>query len=638
MTITAPPTSGNGRPPADGRPPVVRVGPTGGLGGPWAVIFVLVVFALVAVVVYARNGNPEIRRIDSVAQQYADAWTKGDLANLEYDRLSGPSTDGGDPDKINDNVRAIVHDLDGTGDLTPTHVDVDRSATRRNPGDPNLATTRLNVTWELQRAGLSQTGHVWTYAVDLQERQDTGRWRVVWTPQTVHPVIRQGLVFKVSRQLAPRAQVIGAGDTALPPPSSPNLARAVLGSISDKATREQAELAPLRAEPNDTVGVSGLQNVYDQRLAGGAQLTVTAGVAPGYAGVVASPVPLFVGPPETPTPIQLTLDARTQAQAETALRAASGPATLVVARPSTGDVLAVANTSTTADYGLGLQQPPGSLFGLTSYLAMLRQGYVPTSQVDCRQPFTYPGEGQMFRNAQGASIDKVRLAAAIEGGCTTALARLAPTVTPVQLQAAAWDLGTATPLAGHDADTPGWLAVADQLGTPAYLGRVRSDTNTDLGADGDTDGTRAVSPVHHAQDMVGEGKVLVSPLSVTRATATVATGERRSLKLITNPAPQQPDATKPLETDYARALQDVMAKAVTEQGGSAHALAGLPGSPVYAMAATAGYGTGRTDVRAAWVTGFRGDYAFTVLVPNAPAADGTRIALEVARRFLLTVP
>jgi len=82
----------------------------------------------------------------------------------------------------------------------------------------------------------------------------------------------------------------------------------------------------------------------------------------------------------------------------------------------------------------------------------------------------------------------------------------------------------------------------------------------------------------------------------------------------------------------------VMAKAVTEQGGSAHALAGLPGSPVYAMAATAGYGTGRTDVRAAWVTGFRGDYAFTVLVPNAPAADGTRIALEVARRFLLTVP
>ena len=632
--MTAPPTSpGNGQPP-NGRPAVVGVGPTGGIGGPWAVLFVLVVFGVIAFIVFVNNGNPEIRRIDSVAQQYADAWTKGGLADLEYDKLSAPDTDSGDPDKIDENVREIVHDLDGKGDATPTQVEVDPAATRRDAGDPTLATTRLKVTWELQRAGLSQLGHVWTYYVDLQERQDTGRWRVVWTPQTVHPVMRRGLVFRVARALAPRAPVIGAGDTALPPDSNRNLAHAVLGSIASKASADQADLAPLRAEPADTIGVAGLQNVYDQRLAGGAQLTVSAGVAKGFTGIVPTQETLFVGAPETPTPIQLTLDARTQGWAEAALRGTTGPATLVVARPSTGDVLAVANTSTTTDYGLGLQQPPGSLFGLTSYLAMLRQGYGPTSQVDCRQPYTYPGEGQMFRNAQGATIDKVRLAAAIEGGCTTALARLAPTITPAQLQTAAWDLGIATPLTTHDPATPSWLTVADQLGTPAYLGRVNSDSTTDLGTSDDPDGTRAVTPVHHAQNLVGEGKVLVSPLSVTRATATVATGERRSLRLITNPAP---DARKPLESEAARALQDVMAKAVTEAGGSAHALAGLPGSPVYAMAATAGYGTGRADVRAAWVTGFRGDYAFTVLIPNAPAADGTRIALEVARRFVLNV-
>jgi cell division protein FtsI/penicillin-binding protein 2 len=258
--------------------------------------------------------------------------------------------------------------------------------------------------------------------------------------------------------------------------------------------------------------------------------------------------------------------------------------------------------------------------------------------VDCRQPFTYPGEGQMFRNAQGPTIDKVRLAAAIEGGCTTALARLAPTITPVQLQTAAWDLGLATPLDARDGDTPGWLAVADQLGTPAFLGRVSSDAATDLGGPDDPDGTRAMTRVHQAQTMVGEGKVLVSALSVTRAAATVASGERRAPKLIANPAPTQQDLPKPIETGDLGQLQEIMAKAVTEPGGSAHALAALPGSPVHAMAASAGYGTGRGDVRAAWVTGYRGDYAFTVLIPNATATDGTRNALEVARRFLLNIP
>jgi len=137
--------------------------------------------------------------------------------------------------------------------------------------------------------------------------------------------------------------------------------------------------------------------------------------------------------------------------------------------------------------------------------------------------------------------------------------------------------------------------------------------------------------------MVGEGDVLVSPLSVTRATATIATGHRTALRLITNPAPAQPDVAKPLEDQDAQLLRDVLAKAVTEPGGSAHALAGLPGSPVSAMAATAGYGSGRAGVRAAWVTGYRGDYAFTVLIPDAPTNDGARNAVEVARRFLLNL-
>lgn len=606
-----------------------RLPPSQGMGGGLVLGFVLVVFAVLASIVYVNNGNPEIRRIDLVAQQYADAWTRGDLADIDYDKLSSPDVDQGDPDKVADNVRWIVHDLDGTGNLRPVRVEVDRSATHRSD-DPTLATTRLFVTWELARAGLSQKGHVWQYAVTLQERLDGGRWRVVWTPQTVHPAIRHGLVLHVARTLAPRAPLIGAGDTSLPPDNKPNLAKAVLGSIVTKANHEQAELHPLRAVESDVVGVAGLQDLYDDRLAGGAQITVTAQPAQGYAGVRSAQNPLFVGAPETPTPIQLTLDARTQGYAETALSGVTAPATLVVTKLSTAELLAVANTSTTVDYGLSSQAPPGSLFGLTTYLALAHKGFTPTSTVDCRQPFTFPGQGQMFRNPPGgATIDQVRLGAAVEGGCTTGLARLYDTITPDELQAAAWDLGSATPLRPSD-HTPGWLAVADQLGTPGYFGRVNSDS--------DNDDLSRVDAVHHAENMVGEGRVLASPLSVTRATMTVATGQRRAIKLITNPAPQQTDDVKALNPDDARELQEIMAKAVTEGGGSAHALASLAGSPVSAMAATAGYGTGRSDTRAAWVTGYRGDYAFTVFMPQAKTSQGTSQALQVASRFLTYIP
>lgn len=631
MTIVASPSSRAG-----GASPPGTSG-SGGMGGPWAIVFVIVVFGIIAAIVFVNNGNPEIRRIDLIAQQYADAWANGGLNDLEYDKLSGPGVKDGDAEQVDNNVRHIVHDLDGKGKLRPKHVTVQRDATHFTDDARTLAQTQLKVTWELQLAGLSQRGHVWTYVVNLVERLYDGRWRVVWNPQTVHPDIRPGMAFRVTRTLAARAPLIGAGDTALPPDSNRNLAHAVLGSIATKATEQQADLGYLRAEPGDTVGVAGLQDIYDQRLAGGARITVTAGVLQGSRGITPPATPLFVGAPETPTPIQLTLDARTQGWAESALRGVNAPATVVVAKPSTGEVLAVANNSSSTDLGLSSQQPPGPIFGLTSYLAMLRKDYSSTSPVDCREPFTFPGEGQMFRNSEGPTIAQVRLAAAIEGGCTTALARLSTTVSPVELQEAAWDLGITTPLSTQ-AQTPGWLAVADQLGTPAYLGRVTSDSATDLGTDDDKDGTRAVSAVRNAQNMVGEGKVLVSPLSVTRATVTVATGRRKALRLITNPAPAKADIEKPLEADAVRDLQEVMAKGVTEGGGSAHALAGLPGSPVYAIASTAGYGTGRTDVRAAWVTGYRGDYAFTILIPNVRVTDGTRAALEIARRFVLNIP
>jgi hypothetical protein len=598
-------------------------------------LFVLAVFAVLAVVVYVNNGNPEVRRINLVAQQYADAWHAGQLAGLDYDALSSPDVDGGDPQKVADNVKWITYDLDGAGTLAPVSVTVDKGATRRSAEDPRLATTQLWVTWKLQPAGLSQQGHLWTYPVTLQVRQAGGRWRVVWTPQTVHPAIRHGLVFRVQRTLAPRANLLGAGDTVLPPSGSPNLAHAVLGTVISGANHEQSELADLRAKDGDTIGLAGLQDLYDARLAGGAQLQVTADVVPGYTRIPATQQPLFVGPPTTPRPIKLTLDARTQGWAENALRGITTPATLVVVKPSTGELIAAANTSGDVDYALSAQQPPGSVFGLTSFLALMRAGYTTTNRVDCQEPWTFPQAGQVFRNTQGPVINNVTLGAAVEGGCTTALARLTDPaitdhVTNDQLKQAAYDLGIAAPLQDPPAGTPGWVAVADQLGTPAFHGRVNADAQNDALKDN--------QPVHLAENISGGGTVLVSPLSMTRATATVASGTRRAVKLIVDPAPGHADQEKQLSPAELQALQEIMTRGVSEAGGSAHTLAGLPGTPVSALAGIATYGTGNASKVQSWCTGYRGDYAFTVLVSNVAATGNATTQLQpaftVARNFL----
>jgi len=292
------------------------------------------------------------------------------------------------------------------------------------------------------------------------------------------------------------------------------------------------------------------------------------------------------------------------------------PATLVVVKPSTGELLAVADANSAQDLGLSAQQPPGSLIGLASALTMLRNGYTLNSRLNCSSPWTY--DGQVFRNSQGPGIDKVTLGAAVEGGCTTGIAGEYSHIQAADLRTALFDLGLVTPSPGVTSDAPDVDFVGDQLGTAAFYGVAPTDTD----------------PLHHVENLVGEGKVLVSPLALARATATVATGVRQSVRLVVDPPARAADLTKPLSTTEAASLQDIMLKAVTEPGGSANALSRVGGDLPHAMAGTAGYGTGSTATRTAWCTGYRGDYAFTVLITNAPTGQGASGAVTAAGNFL----
>ncbi|MBR7502704.1 penicillin-binding protein, partial [Mycobacterium tuberculosis] len=99
----------------------------------------------------------------------------------------------------------------------------------------------------------------------------------------------------------------------------------------------------------------------------------------------------------------------------------------------------------------------------------------------------------------------------------------------------------------------------------------------------------ADDPVEHAAAMIGQGKVLATPLAVATMTATVAKGSTVRPLLV---LPDRRDRTGEVPAPDPKGLAEVkemMRATVTD--GTASALADVPGDPVYGKTGTAEYGT-----------------------------------------------
>ncbi|WAP53006.1 hypothetical protein OL239_07835 [Arthrobacter sp. ATA002] len=148
---------------------------------------------------------------------------------------------------------------------------------------------------------------------------------------------------------------------------SPGFAADLLGTVGP-ATDEMAADGLLA--PGDLTGLSGLQREYDSQLRGSDAVTVrvlNADNAP-------SP-PLFEAPAEPGLALETTLDLRIQSQADALLSDTPG-ASLVAVQPSTGNVLAVANSSGGEGTQAALlgEYSLGSSFLPVTELARLRAG------------------------------------------------------------------------------------------------------------------------------------------------------------------------------------------------------------------------------------------------------------------------
>jgi cell division protein FtsI/penicillin-binding protein 2 len=155
----------------------------------------------------------------------------------------------------------------------------------------------------------------------------------------------------------------------------------------------------------------------------------------------------------------------------------------------------------------------------------------------------------------------------------------------------------------------------ETLGIDAFTGSVP-----------DTD-----DPVGHAAAVIGQGKVLASPMSVAGMSAAVAGGTWVAPRLVTDPAPEAAaNQREQLDAGAVGSLREMMRAVVTE--GTAKVMGGTPGGPVSGKTGTAEFGSDTPPKTHAWFTGFQGDVAFAVIVEDG--GFGAESAAPIANDFL----
>lgn len=605
---------------------------------------------------------------EAAAQALASALASGDFSAVTFDEADAASTAA--------TRRAAAYEA-----LQPHQPEVTVDGVTVDPEDEDVAAATLAFSWDL---GVTERWEYTTHARLVRGREgDPDTWLAAWTSTLLAPDLSDAEVLTVDRVAAERGDVLGAGgvtlivdrpvyrigidktlgDQAAQQEGARSLAQALgmdpdafaarveaagpkafveaivvrendpgydvaalSGIPTARAVRDSIPLAPTRAfarqvlgvvgpataelidesdgavAAGDLTGLSGLVRQYDARLRGTPGLVVSA-----TADGTDAHRELFSAEPVPGDPLHTTLDIGLQNEAD-ALLAGVGPASAIVAmRPSTGDVLAVASGPgggglSTATLG---QFAPGSTFKVVSSLALLRSGATADTQVPCTPTITV--DGREFSNFPGypsSALGTVPLRTAFANSCNTAFISQRDAASAQALVDAAGSLG--------------WGATGD-LGFAAFLGSVPSDS----------------SGTDHAASMIGQGRVLASPLGMATVAASVAAGHTVVPRVVTDEdlgvAPTSTAA--PLTEAEATTLHELMRGVVTD--GGATFLLDVPGGEVAAKTGTAEFEADGQVLKHVWMLAIQGDLAVAVFV--AEGDYGSTTAGPILEAYLRAV-
>ncbi|WP_163511318.1 penicillin-binding transpeptidase domain-containing protein [Fodinicola acaciae] len=341
------------------------------------------------------------------------------------------------------------------------------------------------------------------------------------------------------------------------------------------------------------IGISGLQRALNDKLTGTPSTVVSRVDAAGNATKLAT----FNG--KSGTPVKLTLDPKVQQAAQSALSSVSLPATIVAVRPSTGEILAVAQTSALAyDIGVNGSYPAGSTFKMITAAALLETGkFTEDTVVPC--PGSTVIGGKKFINENSFDLGNVPLRTAFAQSCNTTFGGQAAKLPAADFMKAVSQFGVGA----------GWT-----LPGPAFSGSLPAPA----------------SQTEQAADAIGQGKVEVSPLTMALVAGAIQRGSLPTPSLVAGQPATAKKPPPPIPSAVIGPLRDLTRAVVTSGTGKAD-LSGFAG--VGGKTGTAEYGTDTPPRTHSWFAGYSGDLSFAVFAYDG-ATDAQAKGTTIAARFL----
>ncbi len=486
-------------------------------------------------------------------------------------------------------------------------------------------------TWHLPK------GRTWTYDGQLNMARDEGQWGVRWSATGVHPRLGENQTLALRADEPRRASVNErSGTDILVPGYRYNIAldaqaagselmgtaRVLVGALhrfddtlNPQRLAEQASsttgvlsLITLRQGDHDTVSgaIGALPGVVitpqpeivptDDDFAPALVNQVKNAVAdeldgaPGWRVVTVNQngvdVDVVNEVPGQPAPsVTISLDRAVQDAAQHAVDTTGKQAMIVVLKPSTGEILAVAQNASANQEGpiatMGLY-PPGSTFKIvTAGAAIEREMATPNTLLGC------PGQldigHRTVPNYGGFDLGTVPMSRAFASSCNTTFAELASRMPPRGLTQAAAQYGI-----GPDYNIEGIDTISGSVPPTVNL-------------------------TERTEDGFGQGKVLVSPFGMALAAATVAAGRTPVPHLIEGRETEITGEREPIAASVVNSLRPMMRLVVTN--GTAKGLEGA--GEVRGKTGAAEFAGGSHS----WFTGYRGDMAFSALIVGGGSSE-----------------
>ncbi|HCM80199.1 MAG TPA: cell division protein FtsI [Corynebacterium stationis] len=285
--------------------------------------------------------------------------------------------------------------------------------------------------------------------------------------------------------------------------------------------------------------------------------------------------------PDPSPAVRVSIDYDVQRAAEEAVNLRADSQTMMVAiRPSSGEILAVAQTEAAdrdGDVALSGQYPPGSVFKIiTAAAGVDKQGLNSGSIVPC--PGTMDIYGRIVTNYNSFSKGDVPLIDAFASSCNTTFADMSTKLEPGELANEGKQFGL-----GIDYEIPGLTTMTGSV------------------PEGET-------PLERTEAGYGQGYDLASPFGMALVSATVANGRTPVPTLVSTEETKVSETVEPPSEHVINELRAMMRQTVTS--GTA---AGMQASgEIFGKTGEAEINNGSH----AWFTGYRSDddIAFATLV------------------------